>query len=183
MTMDGMGKEFALGSWMNARRRAEGWSYADVAKRARSHGHKVSASNVERTEKVRPAMMKLEQVEWIVDVFGAPPRHVVQMFLQDMGYGSATSEPTTVEDAVSADPNLTLRDKELLGALLRVMRGADRGEQSWSGQPYPEDPEAAQPPDDGPTVTALSVTADLPDADVPQSPTTPNRRSRQARPG
>lgn len=171
---------FALGNWLRSMRQLEGWSYADVAAQAGRRGYKVSASNVERMEKVQPVMLKKDQIAWLVDVFGVPPRSVVRMFLQGMGYGLSDSSVASIEDAILSDAQLVRRDKELLSALLAAMRSATRKEGTpWSGEPRPEDTQPAAEPSPAPgREYAVTDPALTPGEGDPPTPQEPNRQSR-----
>lgn len=143
--MASMSARHPLGDWMKALRQVEGWSYADVAALAARHGHKVSTSNVERMEKVPPSMVKREQIEWISDVFSAPPRTVIRLFLASMGYSLSETSVASIEDAVRMDQHLSSDDKDQLILLAAHMhqRNMRRGGSNADAEPREKTPGGA----------------------------------------
>lgn len=99
----------------------EGWSDAEMVRRANRAGHELSKSRWSQMMK-NVTFFGGDHIDMLVDALGEPPDVVVTALLQSIGYNMPKQPRFTLEDAIKYDEVISYDDKANLLALVRSMR-------------------------------------------------------------
>jgi hypothetical protein len=111
----------ALARLVEQVRAREGWSDAEMVRRANRAGHDVSTSRWSQMMKGM-TFFGTSHVEMLVDALGEPPDVIVPALLATIGYPMPKPPPRfTVESAIRLDEHLSTADRANLLSLYRSM--------------------------------------------------------------
>ncbi len=117
-----MEERHPLGVLIDTVRRANGWSYDDLGRRAQEHGFKASKSWAHGLATRPVETVGVRQVKALAAALALPERQVLAAFLASMGYSPPGDRGSvSVEDAIAADGRLSAEDKELLLGMVKTM--------------------------------------------------------------
>lgn len=121
---------------------ANRWSDPDLVRNAKKRGHELTKSNISRYRNENPLIsIKGEIIEALADALGVSVAQVATAAVQSMGIPLPVYDTPSAEQAVRLDPELSIRDKDMLLSMLQRMRDSTKESadvvESFPGAPQP----------------------------------------------
>ncbi|WVX88105.1 helix-turn-helix DNA binding domain protein [Gordonia phage LitninMcQueen] len=112
-----------LAQLMDSVKAANNWSDPDLVLIARRKGHNLTKSNISRYRNENPLIsIKGEIIRALADALGVSVGQVATAAVQSMGIALPVYDAPSVEQAIRVDPELSIRDKDMLLSMLGQMR-------------------------------------------------------------
>lgn len=110
-----------LATLIDQARDANGWSDTDIVKRATAAGHKLGKSNLSRIRNTEVVSITASTIRALAAGLGVPEAEVARAALASMGIEMPDLSGLDLETVVKVEPNLSVRDKQMLLDMLRIM--------------------------------------------------------------
>lgn len=113
----------ALAQLIDSVKAANNWSDPDLVENARRRGHELTKSNISRYRIENPLVsIKGSVIQALADALGVSAGQVATAAVQSMGIALPVYDTPRIEQAIRADPELSIRDKDILLSMLGQMR-------------------------------------------------------------
>lgn len=100
---------------------ANGWTQAQIAKRATDHGHTLTVQNLSRIKHEPVKTLVPKTIEALAIGLQLPEPVVAAAALQSMGISVSATPPADATEAVRRDPRLSVRDKRIALTVLDAL--------------------------------------------------------------
>ena len=131
---------------------ANGWSGADVARRASDAGYSLSPQNISRIRLEPVVTLVAKQARALSAGLAIPVNVVIDATLRSMGFTYGAGTTIGVEEAVRLDEHLGERDRRVILAVVRELTAGADEEVGRHGDAAPITPAGGSPATKGATV-------------------------------
>ncbi len=115
----------ALGRLIADVMQTNGWTLADVSRRASQHGQQLSPQNVSRLRNEPIVSVVGKWVQALAYGLDLPPATIATAAVQSMGFTIDGPAVVSPEDSIAHDQRLSERDRRLVLAVLRELRAEE----------------------------------------------------------
>lgn len=136
---------------------ANGWTQAQIAKRATDHGHTLTVQNLSRIKHEPVKTLVPKTIEALASGLQLPQSVVALAALESMGISVSATPPADATEAVKMDPRLGNRDRRIALAVLSELLAERKDQDNGGSAPKTQAPVSGVHYDAGVGQESLSV--------------------------